>query len=939
MKFSYSFLIVSLIFIFSLSGSYCFAQENGVLELKGLVEEFTDDYEPLRGVEVSMKTGGEEVKNIKTDREGVFDLEMEVNNKYTIEFSKEDYVSKKIFVDAIVPEGEDGTWTVEFSITLFKMYPGLDVSALEDPVTKIVFFEREGGFDYDRRYTEKMMAKIDRIMDQLEKLKEEAYREIIRKGDDNFDDENYEQAINYYQEALDQRPGDRYPKKQIKEARKLLEEYEERQTLYEEAVARADELFNSEEYEESKEIYYEAISYDKKREYPREQIRKIDDILKKVRAERKEQEEKQEKYEELVRKGDKNFEGEEYRLARQNYQDALGIFSEKSYPKEQINKIEDLLAEQAEQQELNENYNALIEEADRKFSDESYSSAKAGYMEALELKPSESYPKEQIEKIENILAERKATEEEYSRLIRQADQAFSSEEYQGALDKYKNALEIKPGKQHPENRIDSINSILEEQQKKRENYTNLVEQADQRFDSDAYNQAKELYTEALFIKPDEQYPKDQISKIDDILEQKQKEEQARKEKAEKYDEAVEKGDAMFAMEEYEQAKRNYQEALNIKPGEDYPENKINEINSILNKLEEQEQEYRNAIAEADSKFDTEKYEESKNLYTQAQEIKPDKNYPKKQINKIEDILARKEAERREQQELTRKYNDAVNTADQLFSAEEYEDSKVAYQEALKIKPEEEYPEDQIDKIEEILAEKAAAKERAYSEAIRKADDLRDNKQYEEAKQNYSQALSIRPDENYPKEEIEKIDNILADMAEKREEEERTQRMYDEEINKADNYFSQNAYYDARKHYQNALEYKPGETYPKKRLSRIEEILAEFEAAKKEREEREKKQANQDKEKDDSEELQSFSDFDSKEEEKKYLNSLAEEYPQGVTVENYEFERRTVKRVIVNYEGKATEYRKVKHSWGGTYYFRNGQTISQAVFNVETKERD
>jgi hypothetical protein len=42
---------------------------------------------------------------------------------------------------------------------------------------------------------------------------------------------------------------------------------------------------------------------------------------------------------------------------------------------------------------------------------------------------------------------------------------------------------------------------------------------------------------------------------------------------------------------------------------------------------------------------------------------------------------------------------------------------------------------------------------------------------------------------------------------------------------------------------------------------------------------------------------------------------------------------------VNYDGIATEYRKVKHSWGGTYHFRNGQNISGSVFKVETKERD
>jgi hypothetical protein len=59
----------------------------------------------------------------------------------------------------------------------------------------------------------------------------------------------------------------------------------------------------------------------------------------------------------------------------------------------------------------------------------------------------------------------------------------------------------------------------------------------------------------------------------------------------------------------------------------------------------------------------------------------------------------------------------------------------------------------------------------------------------------------------------------------------------------------------------------------------------------------------------------------------------------VTVENYDLGNRKIKRVIVNYDGVAKDYRKVKHSWGGTYFFRNGQDISKSVFRVETKERE
>ncbi len=68
---------------------------------------------------------------------------------------------------------------------------------------------------------------------------------------------------------------------------------------------------------------------------------------------------------------------------------------------------------------------------------------------------------------------------------------------------------------------------------------------------------------------------------------------------------------------------------------------------------------------------------------------------------------------------------------------------------------------------------------------------------------------------------------------------------------------------------------------------------------------------------------------------KYLSELAIKYPEGITVEYYEFPNRKLKRVIVNRNGVAKEYKESKTSYG-TFYFRNGQSISNYVFFNETK---
>ena len=66
------------------------------------------------------------------------------------------------------------------------------------------------------------------------------------------------------------------------------------------------------------------------------------------------------------------------------------------------------------------------------------------------------------------------------------------------------------------------------------------------------------------------------------------------------------------------------------------------------------------------------------------------------------------------------YNDAIAQADELFNQKEYENARTAYRSALKIKPEETYPQQQIDEIGDLMAQLSAA-QKAYEEAIAQAD--------------------------------------------------------------------------------------------------------------------------------------------------------------------------------------------------------------------------
>ncbi len=69
----------------------------------------------------------------------------------------------------------------------------------------------------------------------------------------------------------------------------------------------------------------------------------------------------------------------------------------------------------------------------------------------------------------------------------------------------------------------------------------------------------------------------------------------------------------------------------------------------------------------------------------------------------------------------------------------------------------------------------------------------------------------------------------------------------------------------------------------------------------------------------------------------YQKELAEKYPSGITEEQLTEGNKTVIRRIVVREGKGDEYRRVEHNWGGVFYFKNGEAVTDRVWKAETEK--
>jgi type IX secretion system PorP/SprF family membrane protein len=98
----------------------------------------------------------------------------------------------------------------------------------------------------------------------------------------------------------------------------------------------------------------------------------------------------------------------------------------------------------------------------------------------------------------------------------------------------------------------------------------------------------------------------------------------------------------------------------------------------------------------------------------------------------------------------------------------------------------------------------------YNAAIAKADKLLTGYHYAEAKAAYQEALKYKPSESYPKTKITEVDKAI---------------LYDTNIQKANSELASKSYQEALIDYETASSIHPNEKYPKEKIAEIKALLA------------------------------------------------------------------------------------------------------------------
>lgn len=688
----------------------------------------------------------------------------------------------------------------------------------------LTLYKEASGIKPDEQLPKDLIAEIQKKLD-AQKENEAAFNQLVAEGDAAVAGEKFDDGISKYEAALKMKK-DPAVQTKLDDARKKKAELEsaaaaekEKQDKFDQLMAKADAAFDTEKYEDAKKNYEEALKVIPEEQTPKDKIAAIDKILKEREAELAAKEKLEADYQNLMAEGKEKINQREWEDAKSKYEEALKLKPADPDALAQIDLIRKEIEKAAGEAKLDAEYDGHMAAAKTLFDQKKYSEAKSEYNLASGVKPTEQEPKDKIAEIEKLLADQEKAaelEQQYNDFMTQGDAANDRKDYIEALDRYNKALEAKPGDSAAQSKIDAINEKIAEEKRLAEEqakFDELVAAADQSYNAKDYDKAKLNYNNALDIKDDPAL-RDKIAEIDALIAKNQSEAETQA----KYDTAIKEADDFYNANDYPAALEKYKAAYSIKE-DAYPKGRIADVEEKIaanQAAAEKEEQFSTLVSEAEAAYDAEDYAKSLTKYKEAIKVKPDPTLTQK-IADLNVLLAA-EAQNADKKA---KYDKKIEEADVAFDNKNWNAARGLYTDAAGILPAETYPDERITEIEKRIAEESANEaEAAFQKVIAEADENFNNDKLDNAKVFYEQALSMKPGDAYAQDQIDKIATIKKERADALSAEKQLEEDYKNLIAEGDESFNAENWSAALNKYKEALKLKPTESYPENRIAEI-----------------------------------------------------------------------------------------------------------------------
>ena len=548
---------------------------------------------------------------------------------------------------------------------------------------------------------------------------------------------------------------------------------------YESLMKKGYDKFNAKDYISAKTYFEMAL---KQKSGDATAKKKLDETVKKIQEDGA----RQEVFYAHLDAGDQYYGQQKYEEALAEYEQALKVFPEDKYVGGQADAVRAILKERQDKQDA---YDTAMSQGESLLAEDNFDAAIMQFEAAAEIFPNDKLPKERIAEAKKLQQIYNDKVSRFNKLVEDASQLALRKNFDDAIGKLNQALELFPNDAQVLGLIQDYTASKDQNDR----YNALIAEADQLYENKNYQEARAKYQSVASIVPNDPYASDMIRRINELFESPEYIAE------QNYIAAMARGDEQLAQQQYPMALSTYQEALGYKPGDLAATQKINEVNGIIRRLEEEAEAARLAAEKAAA-------EEAARLAAEAEAARL--------AAEAEAARLAAEAERQE------RIQQMLGVADGLFAEEKYVEAKAKYQEVFTIDEGNATATAKIAQIDGIFAQIAAEAQQRYDEAMAAASRFMTDEKYREAISQYNMALVAKPGDAEATSklaEAERLDNQKMTAL-------RSQ--YNSFIKEGDKQFAAKALDKAVEAYAKAEDLGLGESYPTEMIDKINRIIEE-----------------------------------------------------------------------------------------------------------------
>jgi PIN domain nuclease of toxin-antitoxin system len=236
---------------------------------------------------------------------------------------------------------------------------------------------------------------------------------------------------------------------------------------------------------------------------------------------------------------------------------------------------------------------------------------------------------------------------------------------------------------------------------------------------------------------------------------------------------------------------------------------------------EDDAKFTEAVKAGDALFGQKKYQEAIVKFELANGIKPKEKYPTDKILECEKLLAAEKKDQLAAQQADQEYTNLVKAADNLRDQKKYDDAIAKYNEAIKKKSTDPYPSQQIAAVNKLKDEEKnkAAQETKLKELVAAGDKAVTGSKFDEAKTKYEEALALKQDPAVKT----KLDGVNAKIAEAKAKDQ-AKAKYEALISEANSLQASGKLTESKAKFQEAGKLDPTQTIPPSKIKEIDDLI-------------------------------------------------------------------------------------------------------------------